>query len=207
MSQLHYEALVAATDDPDLRRRLVVMPLMDKAQIGPASIDIRLGTEFKLLRRIDDAGLDPGSHHQPDVERMQEHVSIPIGESLWLHPGQFVLGSTLEFIRFPVHLSGYVVGRSSWGRLGLLIATAIMVQPGFAGNLTLELVNHGEGPIALYPGCRIGQLAVHTLPGDTAHPYTGKYLGPIGPEISRFTKERQEIARLKDVADRLKAQI
>jgi len=205
MSLLHHEALTEAIKDPNLDRRLVVMPLIDEAQIGPATLDVRLGTEFRVLRRIDDAGLDPGAGDEAHVERMQEHVTVPIGESLWLHPGQFLLGSTLEYLRFPSHLGGYVVGRSSWGRVGLLVATAIMVQPGFGGNLTLELVNHGEGPIALYPGCRIAQLAVHALPGDTGHVYGGKYVGPIGPEVSRLTKERAEIEKLADVADKLKS--
>jgi len=204
MPQFHHEDLANAVTDPILEQRLVVMPLIDKGQIGPASIDVRLGTEFRILRRTDEAGLDPGGQDLPDVERIQEHVSIPIGECLWLHPGQFVLGSTLEYLRFPSHLSGYVVGRSSWGRVGLLIATAIMVQPGFGGNLTLELVNHGEGPIALYPGSRIGQLTVHSLAGPTEHPYEGKYIGPTGPQVSRLTKERAEIDHLKGVAERLR---
>lgn len=205
MAQLNHEDLLAAIEDTDLDRRLVVMPMIDKKQVGPASVDVRLGTEFRLLRRIDEAGLDPGADDQPDLERQQEHVSVPIGDSLWLHPGQFLLGATLEFLRFPNHLSGYVIGRSSWGRTGLLVATAIMVQPGFGGNLTLELVNHGEGPIALYPGCRIGQLTVHRLTGETSHGYGGKYVGPTGPQVSRLTKERAEIDHLSSVADTLRS--
>jgi dCTP deaminase len=204
VSLLHHEALTAAIEETDIRRRLVVMPLIDRAQIGPASVDVRLGTEFRILRRIDDAGLDPRLAEEARVERMQEHATVPIGESLWLHPGQFVLGATLEYLSFPAHLGGYVVGRSSWGRIGLLVATAIMVQPGYRGCLTLELVNHGDGPIALYPGCRIAQLTVHSLPGDTENGYQGKYVGPTGPEISRLDKERSEIACLSDVAKRLR---
>jgi len=78
-----------------------------------------------------------------------------------------------------------------------------MVQPGFSGSLTLELVNHGDAPIALYPGCRIGQLTVHSLRGPTSAPYGGKYVGPVGPEVSRLSNERADISYLKGVADRL----
>jgi dCTP deaminase len=204
MALLRHEDLTTALDEEHLDRRLVVMPLLDReAQIGSASIDVRLGTQFRILRRTETAGLDPGRQLQALLERGQEHVAVAFGEPLWLHPGQFVLGATLEYLRFPRHLGAYVVGRSSWGRVGLLVATAIMVQPGFVGCLTLELVNHGESPIALYAGSRIAQLAVHTLDGDTAHAYAGKYVGPTGPQVSRLTGEQAEIAALRAVARRL----
>lgn len=205
MALLRHESLRGALRDADLDRRLIVMPLLDPdKQVGPASIDVRLGAQFRLLRRIEGPGLDPARHLDSLLSRSEEAVVVSIGEPLWLHPGQFVLGSTLEYLRFPAHLGGYVVGRSSWGRVGLLVATAIMVQPGFKGCLTLELVNHGESPIALYPGCRIAQLAVHSLDGMTEQPYEGKYVGPVGPEISRLDSEREEIGQLKDVAVRLR---
>lgn len=204
MALLGYEALKEAIERDDLEHRLVIMPLLDpNRQIGPASVDVRLGTQFRLLRRIAGPGIDPASELDPLLSRSEERVSVPLGAPLWLHPGQFVLGATLEYLRFPAHLGGYVVGRSSWGRVGLLVATAIMVQPGFAGCLTLELVNHGESPIALYAGCRIGQLAVHSLDEPTEHGYAGKYVGPTGPEISRLAKEREEIAELHALARRL----
>lgn len=203
MALLKHEALKQAIEAEILESRLVIMPLLSDMQIGPASVDVRLGTEFRLLRRIEGSGIDPAEELDPLLTRSEERVSVPFGAPLWLHPGQFVLGSTLEYLRFPRHLGGYVVGRSSWGRVGLLVATAIMVQPGWAGCLTLELVNHGESPIALYAGSRIAQLAVHSLDGRTKHGYSGKYVGPTGPEISRLDKERKEIAELHDVARRL----
>jgi dCTP deaminase len=204
MTLLKHEALKDAIEADDLESRLVIMPLLDRdRQIGPASVDVRLGTDFCLLRRTEGPGIDPAEELDPLLTRSEERVSVPFGAPLWLHPGQFVLGATLEFLRFPSHLGGYLVGRSSWGRVGLLVATAIMVQPGFAGCLTLELVNHGESPIAIYAGCRIAQLAVHSLGGRTEHGYAGKYVGPTGPEISRLDKERKEIAELHEVARRL----
>ena len=204
MTILSHEDLKAAVRHPALDQRLVVMPLLDDdSQIGPASLDVRLGTQFRLLRRIVEAGLDPGDATQNDLESAQIEVTVGFGEPFWLHPGQFVLGSTLEFLRFPRHLSGYVVGRSSWGRAGLLVATAILVQPGFAGALTLELVNHGESPIALYAGSRVAQLTIHSLTHDTERPYAGKYAGPTGPEVSRLASERKEVRRLKSIGTHL----
>lgn len=206
MTLLHREGLNDALRNPDLDQRLVVTPLLNQRQVGPASIDLRLGTQFLLLRRTLDAGLDPGGTPQAETDKSQERVRVPLGDSLWLHPRQFVLGATLEFLRMPPNLGAYVLGRSSWGRVGLIVATAIMVQPGYTGTLTLELVNEGDSPIRLYPGVRIAQLAVHELPGDTRRPYArvgAKYLAQTGPEPSRLAKERNEIRRVKRLARKL----
>lgn len=207
MTLLHSEGLKEAIECDDLSRRLIVMPFLDfEKQRGPASIDLRLGTEFRVLRRTDESGLDPGDQPHAAVERMTTAVNVEIGDKLWLHPGQFLLGSTFEFLRIPPDLAAHVLGRSSWGRVGLLVATAIFVQPGFSGCLTLELVNHGESPIALYPGCRIAQLVVHTLPSATAHYYgrdDDKYIGPTGPQVSHLSKEATEIESLRIIGQRL----
>lgn len=208
MTLLHKEALRSALNEPNLDQRLVVTPLLSpRKQIGPASIDLRLGTSFLLLRRTLEAGLDP-NRPQTAMERGQERTRVQLGDSLWLHPGQFVLGSTLEFLRMPPHLGAYVLGRSSWGRVGLIVATAVMVQPGYTGTLTLELVNEGDSPICLYPGVRIAQLAVHELPGPTKSPYTrteAKYRAATGPEASRLARERREIEQVKRLARRLRS--
>jgi len=204
---LHWEALKTAIEQKSLDQRLVFMPMLDfDKQVGPASVDLRLGTEFRVLRRVDESGLDPGDQPHASIERMTTSVDVEVGDKLWLHPGQFVLGATLEFLRLPADLGAYVVGRSSWGRVGLLVATAIFVHPGFSGCLTLELVNHGESPIALYPGSRIAQLAVHHLPEATAHYYgrdDAKYVGPTGPQIANLAKESTEIGHLREIGRRL----
>jgi dCTP deaminase len=88
---------------------------------------------------------------------------VPLGDAVTIHPHQFILGVTLEYIRLPSDLMAYVVGRSSFGRLGLIIATAIGVHPHFFGALTLELRNLGEAPVRLYPGQTIAQLFFHEL--------------------------------------------
>lgn len=187
-----------------LSERLVVMPMLDPdCQIGPASVDLRLGTQFYYFERSEDAGIDAGKELRDAVETAQDRVTVDFGAPLWLHPGQFVLGATLEFLRLPPQLGAYVVGRSTWGRLGLLVATAIMLQPGWGGNLTLELVNHGESPIALYAGSKIAQLAVHSLDSPTTKPYEGEYTGPTGPWAPNLDSERERIEELQRVAGRL----
>jgi dCTP deaminase len=131
---------------------------------------------------------------------------VPLGEHLVLHPGQFLLGSTLEFIRLPRRLGAQVLSRSSWGRLGLLVATAVIVQPGFAGSLTLELVNTGSVPIRLRPGLRVAQLQVWAADSETAAPYsTGseKYRAPLGPESNKLAWEADELTRLQAIGRRL----
>ncbi len=204
---LQNEALEDALRRSSLPERLIVTPLLERSkQVGESSIDVRLGTEFLIVKRTYGAGLDPGSQPQVAVDETHERLTVELGQAFWLHPQQFVLGATLEYIRIPNWLGGYVIGRSSWGRVGLLPATAIMIQPGFTGNLTLELVNEGQSPIALYPGSRIAQLALHTLQKPTAKTYTksdSKYQAPIGPQAARLSAEKNEIDRVRVVADAL----
>ena len=140
------------TEDP-----LVITPtppdLTKLAERGSGSIDIRLGTWFMTLRqaRMTHLAIDaPGSQ----VQLTKTHY-VPFGSEYYLHPRSFVLSVTLEWIRLPKNLAAYVIGKSSWGRRGLIIATATGVHPGFKGCLTLELSNVGELPIAIKPGMEI----------------------------------------------------
>jgi dCTP deaminase len=205
MTLLSHDELEKAIFADRLEDRLVIMPMLDpEDQIGPASVDLRLGTQFFYVERVEDAGIDAGDDLRNAIEARQHRVTVDFGSPLWLHPGQFVLGSTLEFLRLPPNLSAYVIGRSTWGRLGLLVATAIMLQPGWGGNLTLELVNHGESPIALYAGSKIAQLAVHALGSSTEKPYEGEYTGPTGPWAPNLQAEHHRIERLAEVGDRLR---
>jgi dCTP deaminase len=183
-----------------------VTPLLDQRQIGPASIDLRLGSEFFLLQSSREAGLDPAEDSQEKVEELHEPIRLTLGERLWLHPGHFALGCSFEYLRLPADIGAYVLGRSSWGRVGLIVATAIMVQPGYAGVLTLELVNESESPIALYPGLRIAQLAIHRLDDETAEPYgsdSPKYSSPVGPQATRLAWDRDEMERIRRLQRRL----
>jgi dCTP deaminase len=147
---------------------LVITPFPNLEQFrtsGSGSIDLRLGCWFSSLRQGRTPFLDVGSKdsgHQK-AEALTKLQYVRFGEKFVLHPRAFVLGSTLEWIRLPKKHAGYVTSRSSWGRRGLIIATATGVHPGFTGCLTLELFNSGEVPIALYPGMAISQLFLHTV--------------------------------------------
>jgi dCTP deaminase len=170
--------------------RLVITPLLDvDNQIGETSVDVRLGNEFILTRKRTFSSLDLGQpvEIKSKITKYQERIRIELRREFILHPNQLVLGSTLEYIRLPADIGSYVIGRSSWGRVGLVIATASAVAPNFKGAITLELVNLGEVPLILYPGIRIAQLVLHwTKKGDA---YTGRYQCPTGPQFSRIHED------------------
>jgi dCTP deaminase len=201
--------LEMALAEPDLDRRLILTPLLDPGQIGRGAVDLRLGTEFLVLRRTRRPGLSPGAQSQQDLEDMQERVVVPFGEQVWLHPRHFILAASLEFLALPDDMSAYVVGRSSWGRLGLIVATAIFVHPGFRGCLTLELVNEGDSPIALSPGSRIAQLALHRLehPAAPRGNERDKYYAPVRPQASRLSTEHDEFERLAKLGRALRSRL
>jgi dCTP deaminase len=207
MTLLRKEDLLAAmAPQTPIAERLVITPMLDlDVQVGPASVDLRLGSDFLLARRAEGSGIDPAEADEHAIERAQERTTVALGEPFWLHPQQFALGATLEFVRMPPHLGAYVVGRSSWGRIGLIVATAIMVQPGYHGTLTLELVNEGETPIALYPGLRVAQLTVHRLAAATKFPYEAhaKYVSSIGPEPPKLAWDASEVSQMKRLHERL----
>src|SRR5262245_22414172 len=134
---------------------LVITPQPEAARLrasGSAAIDLRLGTWFVVLRQARNPILSVLDESAPGEEhRLTKMHYVPFGGEFVLHPRSFVLGVTLEWVRLPRNLAGYVIGRSSWGRRGLVIATAAGVHPGFTGCLTLELGNIGEVPIGVKP--------------------------------------------------------
>jgi dCTP deaminase len=204
---LQREAILEAMAEADLSDRLVVTPLLDREkQVGPSSIDLRLGSGFIEIRRREAHVIDPFEDAAVDAATLQDRYEVPIGESLFLHPGQFLLGATFEFIRLPATLGGQVLGRSSWGRLGLIVATAVTVQPGFAGCLTLEIQNLGSVPIRLFPGLRVAQLMLWRTVSETTAPYAAgaKYSAPLGPESSRIGWEKDEVRRLTSIGEQLR---
>jgi dCTP deaminase len=167
--------------------RLRVDPF-DALAIQPSSLDIRLDRRFRVFHRSRYTHIDPRLE-QPDLTEL---VTIPDGEAFVLQPGEFCLGNTWEEIQLPDDVVGRLEGRSSLGRLGLVIhSTAGYVDPGFRGHLTLELSNAASLPILLYPRMKIGQLSFlqMTTPADRPYgssPLRSKYQGQNEPTASRI---------------------
>ena len=162
------DALIKGLDDA-VADPLVIVPTPDPEGLrssNAAAIDLRLGTWFSALKRSRTPYLNldkpaPGS-------QLTKSSFVPFGSDYILHPHSFVLAVTMEWVRFPLNMAAYVVGKSSWGRCGLIIATATGVHPGFKGCLTLELTNVGEIPIAIRPGVEICQLFIHNVDPATS---------------------------------------
>lgn len=148
-----------------INNNLKVIPLLDsKSQIGSCSIDVRLGNQFIVTQTPLVSSLDTIEFEKMEYSgEYQNKISVPLGKPFVLHPGQFVLGSTLEFLSIPNDIMGLLIGRSSWGRLGFVISTPNKVAPGFKGCLTLQLSNLGNVPILLYPASRIGQIIFFSI--------------------------------------------
>lgn len=182
--------------DRDIRVELdagrVALDPWDPAMIQPSSIDVRLDRYFRLFDNHKYPYIDP-AQEQPELTRLVE-VDPKVEDRFVLHPGEFVLGSTLEQVTLPDDLAARVEGKSSLGRLGLLThATAGFVDPGFSGHVTLELSNVATLPILLYPGMKIGQLCFFRLSSPSEKPYGSggygsHYQGQRGPTASRSFK-------------------
>lgn len=143
-------------------------PSLAQKQISPASIDLRLGRWFHVLHQSKLPQIDLSTSDSGNLELSGGKYSyVPFGQKFVVHPGRFVLAATLEWIRLPRNIGGYITGKSSLGRRGLVIETAFGIQPLFSGCLALEIYNCGEVPIAITPGMRICQVFFHELNGDT----------------------------------------
>jgi dCTP deaminase len=167
--------------------RIVIEPY-DETLVQPSSIDVRISNLFRVFRNHTAAVIDV----KQDLAGMTELIEIPDDGAFMLHPGEFVLGSTLERVAVPDDLVARVEGKSSLGRLGLLIhSTAGFVDAGFDGHITLELANVASLPITLYPGMKIGQVSFMTMTTPADNPYGkgahgSKYQGQTGPTPSRY---------------------
>jgi dCTP deaminase len=178
--------------------------LLDEGRIGidpyaeellqPSSVDVRVDRLFRVFRNSRYPFIDV----KQEMEDLTELVEVDSDEAFILHPGEFVLGSTLERITLPDDLVARLEGKSSLGRLGLLIhSTAGFIDPGWDGHVTLELSNVANLPITIYYGMKIGQLSFVQLSEPAAHPYgTGglgsKYQGQAGPTPSRYWRNFSE---------------
>ncbi|MGH2770814.1 MAG: dCTP deaminase, partial [Actinomycetota bacterium] len=156
--------------------------------IQPSSIDVRVDGQFRVFHNHRYQVIDVKQR----MDDLTEAVQVGDGDALILHPGEFVLGSTLEWVELPDNVAGRLEGKSSLGRLGLVThSTAGFVDPCFRGHLTLELSNLANLPIKLYPGMKIGQIAFFRLSSPAQLGYgsdelRSKYQGQRGPTPSRY---------------------
>ena len=173
--------------------RVVIDPF-DERHLQPSSVDLRLDRYFRVFLNHTAPHIDP-KEHQEDLTHL---VEVAEDDAFVLHPGEFVLGATLERVALGDDLVARLEGKSSLGRLGLLIhSTAGFVDPGFDGHLTLELSNVATLPIKLYPGMKIGQISFLELTTPAERPYgsegsRSKYQGQRGPTPSRYYQNFQE---------------
>lgn len=191
--------LLAQGNEPESSDPLCIVPMPNLDELranAAASIDLRLGTWFAHPKQAKTPYLPLDANEFPDITST---TYVPFGGSYFLHPQSFVLAVTMEWLSIPSNFAAYVVGKSSWGRCGLIIATAVGVHPGYKGCLTLELTNVGEIPIEIQPGVRICQLFIHAVEASSeAH----------GPSVSSFGGFRRPILKpiqLDPYAQRLHA--
>jgi dCTP deaminase len=167
--------------------RIVIEPF-DDGCVQPSSIDVKIGNLFRVFRNHT-SGIIDVKQNQDDLTEL---ITIPEEGVFMLHPGEFVLGSTLERIAVPDDLVSRIEGKSSLGRLGLIIhSTAGFIDAGFDGHVTLELTNIATLPITLYPGMKIGQVSFMQMTTPADNPYGkgakgSKYQGQRGPTPSRY---------------------
>lgn len=170
--------------------KLYVIPMLSKIKekdLGNASLDVRLGRWFLTLQQSSRTELDFYASQSSSDYYLGRKDFIRFDSHYVLHPGRFVLGSTLEWVRIPTCCAGSIVGKSSLGRHGLIIETAPVVHPGFSGCLTLELANVGEVPINLRPGMEIAQLQISWAEGTGS--VSGRFKGYRRPTLGSVSRD------------------
>ena len=188
----HYTAASVVLSDRTIKSEIaagrIVIDPYDERLVQPSSIDVRVDRKFRVFHNSRYPYIDV----REPMEDLTELVEVADEEPFVLHPGEFVLGQTLEAIALPDDLVARLEGKSSLGRLGLLIhSTAGFVDPSWEGNLTLELSNVANLPITIYHGMPIGQISFMRMDGPVERPYGSdeagsKYQGQAEPTPSRF---------------------
>lgn len=190
-------------EDPDDPLIITPQPNIDDLRAsGAASLDVRLGRWFLACRTSRTGLLDVyGPNTEiPNETKLTKTYYVPFGEGFVLHPRAFVLGITMEWFRLPGNLAAYVIGRSSWGRHGLIIATATGVHPGFTGCLALELSNVGEIPITIKPGTTICQIFFQKVKvGDKKRVDRSSFVGRRQPTLGviKLDQIAEDLAEMK----------
>ena len=183
--------------DRDVRKlieegKIVIEPVDLEKQLMPVGIDLRLGNEFRIFRISYKSHIDPS---KDGIVELTELVHVNDGEPFIIHPGEFVLGVTKEYIKLPNNIMARIDGRSSLGRLGIVVhSTAGHVDPGFEGKLTLEITNIGKLPVALFPGMKFCSLIFEKISSPVEREYKkfGKYAGQKLPTESKIALEFQK---------------
>jgi len=187
-------------------RKIVVEPF-DESLVGPASLDVRLGFKFRVFKNINIEAIDIKSYKEDVIYRSEskdfiihhgtysdliiaKREDVPI----IIHPGEFILASVYEYIELPKNIAAQISGRSSIGRLGLLVHTSAgWIDPGYAGHLTLEIYNVNKVPVKLYPLTKIAQIVFYELEEDVEVPYgerkSSKYYKEDGATESKIAKD------------------
>ena len=169
--------------------KIIIEPLKDDNQIQPSSVDLRLGDEFRVFKVNKKAFINPKND---DMEEYMETIYSNDDEPFIIHPNEFALATTNEYVEIPSDLVVRVEGRSSIGRLGVTMhVTAGFIDPGFKGKITLEISNIGSLPVALYPGQRVCQIVFETMTTPANKPYGhtdrgSKYMGQLNPVSSKI---------------------
>ena len=161
---------------------------IDINSITVASVDLRLGNKFRIFKNSKITHIDT---KEGIIDGMMDLVEVAEGEAFVVHPGEFVLGITHEYIKLPDDLVGRLDGRSSLGRLGIVVhSTAGSIDPGFEGNITLEISNLAKVPVKLWPGSRVCRITFDKLSSPSETPYNkrknSKYIKPTTPEASKI---------------------
>jgi len=186
----------------NLDEAIVVTPILDRdTQIGSCGIDLRLGKQFIVFNENIQDVFSFDIEKEENINVYQDEIVLAVGSPIIIHPGKIIIASTFEYVSIPYDLECQVEGRSSWARLGLVIATASTIEPGFKGMITLELSNIGKIPITLHPGLRIAQLIFHTIESvdqeaysladeKSKRKYEKKYTFNIGPKSSKILRDK-----------------
>lgn len=178
--------------------KIIITPTPDSSMISGVSVDIRLGNEFRVFQDHTAPYIDL-SGPKADVQKamntvMSDEIVIPDGEAFFLHPGELALAVTYESVTLPDNIVGWLDGRSSLARLGLMVhVTAHRIDPGWSGQIVLEFYNSGKLPLALRPKMKIAALNFETMSSSALRPYNkrddAKYKGQMGAVASRISQD------------------
>lgn len=186
---------MAVLSDRDIKKAIkkkqIIIKGLREENIGPASVDLTLGNSFRVFKHCEVTHVDT---REGISEQLTELITVPEGKPFIIHPNEFVLAVTREYVKIPANLMARLDGRSSLGRLGIIVhSTAGSIDPGFEGCLTLEMTNIARVPVELWPGMKICRLTFETLTSRSLVPYnkrkTSKYLGNKEPTISRIHED------------------